>query len=80
MAGPFVAHHGMARRYEHPDVGPLTLMGLPISLSDTPGRDGGPPPTLGQHTTAVLKELGYSAAAINDLTARGIVAPKRLPD
>ncbi|MEK6665938.1 MAG: CoA transferase, partial [candidate division NC10 bacterium] len=50
MAGPFVAHHGMARRYEHPEVGPLTLMGLPISLSDTPGRDGGPPPTLGQHT------------------------------
>jgi len=73
MASPFVAHHGMARRYEHPEVGPLTLMGLPISLSDTPGRDGGPPPTLGQHTAEVLKELGYSAGAIEELKARGIV-------
>src|SRR3990172_9231543 len=78
MAGPFVAHHGMARRYEHPEVGPLTLMGLPISLSDTPGRDGGPPPTLGQHTADVLKELGYSAAAIEDLAARGIIKGETL--
>ena len=78
MAGPFVAHHGMARRYEHPEVGPLTLMGLPISLSDTPGRDGGPPPTLGQHTAEVLKELGYSAAAIADLAARGIIKGETL--
>ena len=79
MAGPFVAHHGMERRYEHPEVGPLTLMGLPISFSQTPGRDGGPPPTLGQHTAEVLKELGYSAAAIEELTSRGIVGPTRLP-
>ena len=77
MAGPFVAHHGMARRYEHPEVGPLTLMGLPISFSQTPGRDAGPPPTLGQHTAEVLKELGYYAAAIEGLVARGIVGPKR---
>lgn len=73
MADPFVAHHGMARHYEHGEVGPLTLMGLPISLSETPGRDGGPPPTLGQHTTEILKELGYSAAAIEELAARGII-------
>ncbi len=73
MADPGVAHHGMARRYEHPEVGPLTLMGLPISLSDTPGRDAGPPPTLGQHTTQVLEELGYSPEAISGLQSRGIV-------
>ena len=73
MADPFVAHHGMTRQYDHPEVGPLRLTGLPISFSDTPGRDGGPPPTLGQHTREILKELGYSPAAIEELTARGIV-------
>jgi crotonobetainyl-CoA:carnitine CoA-transferase CaiB-like acyl-CoA transferase len=73
MAEPVVTYHGMTRRYDHPEAGPLTLMGLPISLSETPGRDGGPPPTLGQHTTQVLTELGYSPEAIADLKSRSIV-------
>jgi formyl-CoA transferase/CoA:oxalate CoA-transferase len=77
MRDPAVAHHRMVVTYEHPEVGELTLMGLPITFSETPGRDAGPPPTLGQHTTEILRELGYSPAAIADLTARGIVGPRR---
>src|SRR5262249_33548141 len=53
---PAVRHHGMARTYDHPEVGPLTLMGQPIIFSETATRDPGPPPTLGQHTDAVLAE------------------------
>ncbi|MBI4562462.1 MAG: hypothetical protein HY724_10500, partial [Candidatus Rokubacteria bacterium] len=55
----------------------LTLMGLPISFSETPGRDAGPPPALGQHTSEILSELGYSRTAIADLTARSIAGPRR---
>jgi len=49
-------------------------MGLPIRLSETPGRNAGPPPTLGQHTEVVLGELGYASETIVDLRARGIVS------
>ncbi len=77
MNDPGVAHHRMVVTYEHPEVGTLTLMGIPITFSETPGRDAGPPPTLGQHTNQILIELGYSSAAIAELTARGGVGPRR---
>ncbi len=74
LEDPAVRHHGMVREYDHPEVGRLTLMGQPLLFADTPTRDPGPPPTLGQHTEAVLGELGYDAAALADLRARGVVA------
>jgi crotonobetainyl-CoA:carnitine CoA-transferase CaiB-like acyl-CoA transferase len=74
MRDPAVAFHRMTVTYAHPAAGWLTLMGLPIRLSETPGRDAGPPPTLGQHTDEVLGELGYAPGAIADLHARRIVA------
>jgi crotonobetainyl-CoA:carnitine CoA-transferase CaiB-like acyl-CoA transferase len=33
----------------------------------------GPTPELGQHTDSILAELGYDAAAISDLRARGVI-------
>ena len=74
MDDPAVRHHGLIRDYEHPEVGPLRLMGQPLAFSGTPTADPGPPPTLGQHTDEVLGELGYDAAAIANLRARSVVA------
>ncbi len=73
MDDPAVRHHDMVREYDHPDVGRLRLMGQPLVFGDTPVADPGPPPALGQHTEEVLRGLGYDAAAIEDLAARGIV-------
>ena len=73
MEDPAVAHHGMIRRYQHPEVGPLTLMGFPIRFGETPSRDGGPPPTLGQHTKEVLDELGYTESEVAELRRRNII-------
>jgi crotonobetainyl-CoA:carnitine CoA-transferase CaiB-like acyl-CoA transferase len=70
---PAVRHHGMVHEYAHPEVGRLRLMGQPLAFSDTPAEDPGPPPTLGQHTEAILADLGYSAEAIADLRHRAIV-------
>ena len=67
-------HHDLLHHYEHPEVGPLTLMGQPLVFAATRTRDPGPPPTLGQHTGEVLRELGYEERAIIDLGRRGIVA------
>ena len=45
----------------------LTLIGQPVSLSRTPSKLVAPPPGLGQHTDAVLKEFGFSARQIATL-------------
>jgi crotonobetainyl-CoA:carnitine CoA-transferase CaiB-like acyl-CoA transferase len=76
---PAVLHHDMVREYDHPEVGRLRMMGQPLAFSETATRDPGPPPTLGQHTDEVLRELGYPDAAIADLRARGIVASRLVP-
>ena len=66
-------HHGMAREYDHAEVGRLTLPGSSLLFSATPTRDVGPSPTLGQHTDDVLRAAGYTDAAVADLRARKIV-------
>ena len=73
MNDPAVQHHDMVHEYDHPDVGRLRLMGQPLAFAGTPTRDPGPPPTLGQHTDEVLRELGYDATAVHDLRARKVV-------
>ena len=47
--------------------------GFPVELSATPGRIHGRAPLLGEHTDAVLGELGYPADRIAALRAAGTV-------
>ena len=47
------------------------LPGMPPQLDGTPR---GTAPVIGQHTAAVLAEHGYSAADIDSLIAKGVVA------
>jgi len=59
---------------EHPTAGTLRMTGSPIKLSRYKATVRRPPPTLGEHTDAVLGELGYSAAEIATLRDEGVVA------
>jgi crotonobetainyl-CoA:carnitine CoA-transferase CaiB-like acyl-CoA transferase len=58
---------------EHPTAGSLELVDSPLRL-DVGLRTPQPPPLLGEHTAAVLGELGYDEAEIAELERRGIVA------
>lgn len=64
---PQVKHRRMVVEIEHPTVGPVKQLGLPIKLSDTPAeiRRLGVP--TGSDNEAVLAELGYSDAEIASL-------------
>jgi len=70
---PAVRHHDLVREYDHPEVGKLRMMGQPLVFAASPTRDPGPPPTLGQHTDEVLRELGYDDSTITAFRAGGVV-------
>lgn len=54
-------------------IGELKLFNLTAKFEKTAGRVECAPPLLGEHTTEILSELGYSIEQVADLRARGIV-------
>ncbi|HXF83698.1 MAG TPA: CoA transferase [bacterium] len=64
FADPQVLHRRMLEEVDHPTVGRIKQTGVPVKLSETPGRIRSAPPTLGQHTEAILREVGLDAEAI----------------
>ncbi|MFF2464182.1 CaiB/BaiF CoA transferase family protein [Streptomyces mirabilis] len=54
-------------------LGEVRVPGLPIKLSDTPGRVERPPTALGEHTAELLKELGHNDQDIARLLAARVV-------
>jgi len=71
FADPQTLHRQMKVTLEHPTAGKVTVTGVPVKFSDTPGAVRTPPPLLGQHTEAVLAELGYSPEDVARLRAEG---------
>ncbi|MBV9889770.1 MAG: CoA transferase, partial [Rhizobacter sp.] len=65
---------GVLRELAYPGAArPAPVAETPIGLSQTPGALRGRAPLLGEHTEAVLTELGYATAEIEQLRAAGIV-------
>jgi CoA:oxalate CoA-transferase len=54
-------------------IGDLKLFNLTAKFSKTPGTVESPPPTLGQHTSEVLKGIGYSEEEIKKFKAAKII-------
>ena len=52
---------------------PAPLAPTPVDLSETPGTFRHRAPTLGEHTDAILAELGYTPAEIAALRDKGVV-------
>jgi crotonobetainyl-CoA:carnitine CoA-transferase CaiB-like acyl-CoA transferase len=47
--------------------------GTLMDFSETPTGPYGPAPLVGEHTRRIMERLGYVAADVDDLLARGIV-------
>lgn len=68
-----VVENGMIVNMDVPDVGPISMAGLPVKLSDSPGDIVRPPPLLGQHSREILTELGYESEAIDNLAGQDVI-------
>ncbi|PGH06558.1 hypothetical protein AJ79_06497 [Helicocarpus griseus UAMH5409] len=70
-----VQARGMVTEIDHPTCGPMKLVNTPIKYSDaTPGVRT-PPPTLGQHSDEVLRDLvNLGESDISQLKKDGVVA------
>ena len=76
FADPQVKARGMEIAMPHPDSGGtgVHLIGSPIKMSETPVSYRRPPPTLGQHTDEVLREvLGLKDSEISGLRAKRVI-------
>jgi formyl-CoA transferase len=73
FADPQVKHLNLTRKVAHKALGEVEVIGQPITLSRSRWEIRSPTPEAGEHTDAILGELGYDAAAISALRERKIV-------
>jgi crotonobetainyl-CoA:carnitine CoA-transferase CaiB-like acyl-CoA transferase len=71
---PQVASRGLVVRSEHPVLGPLQNIGLPVRFQNEDRRANRPPPLLGQHSEEILRDAGYSDEEIENLKATGVIS------
>jgi len=73
---------GIVSRVQHPTLGWLPNVALPIRYSRTPVEDPRPAPSIGEHTVQILRDtLGYDARQVEQLLESGSarVGPGRTP-
>jgi crotonobetainyl-CoA:carnitine CoA-transferase CaiB-like acyl-CoA transferase len=70
-----VRHVGITRPMRHPELGDVSLVGLPMQFSRYPRAEGPlrPAPHQGDQTDAILSDLGYAHADIARLRAAHVV-------
>jgi formyl-CoA transferase len=73
LADPHALARGMVQEYDVPGVGRVKALGNPVKLSRSPAALRAGAPRLGEHTEAVLTELGYRGGDIDALRAAGAI-------
>ncbi|MBA4752631.1 MAG: CoA transferase [Sphingopyxis sp.] len=74
LAQPQVVAMGLVEPVDYPGTkGAVPVIRAPISLSGRDKVDPARAPQVGEHSDAILGELGYDAAAISALRAAGII-------
>jgi crotonobetainyl-CoA:carnitine CoA-transferase CaiB-like acyl-CoA transferase len=70
---PQVRAREMLVEIDHPSAGRITVPGLPVKCSGTPGSIRRPPPRMGEHTVDVLTDLGVVPDEITRLRSLGVI-------
>jgi crotonobetainyl-CoA:carnitine CoA-transferase CaiB-like acyl-CoA transferase len=70
---PQVLAAQMIQHIELSGLGMMSMPGLPIKFSETPGAIRLAPPRLGEHTRVVLQEVGYRADEIEQMASTGVI-------
>ena len=73
FADPQIISRDMVQEIPHPTLGTVKQLGLPLKFSRTPGSLDRHPPLLGEHNEEVLKEIGFSAAEIEELKSQAVI-------
>ncbi|MFA5064715.1 MAG: CoA transferase [Dehalococcoidia bacterium] len=79
QSDPHCKATGVYEYQEHPQWGKVQLQGINAEFSETPGKVMRPGPMLGEHTTEVLLEIGYTKEQIEDFKARKLVLQAEVP-
>ncbi len=58
---------------QHPVAGEVRSLANPVRLGETPVSYRLPPPSLGEHTADVLREMGVGTQTLMELRARGVI-------
>jgi crotonobetainyl-CoA:carnitine CoA-transferase CaiB-like acyl-CoA transferase len=70
---PQVRHLDLVEELAHPQAGKLQFVSGPVGYDGLPKEQSTPPPLLGEHTAAILTELGYTQTVIDGLKQQGII-------
>ena len=68
-----VRDQGLVVNLPHPKIPDLKVTGVPIKLSETPGRISNPPPMLGEHTRETLRGIGFDDRELDELAGKGVI-------
>lgn len=67
------AANAMLHRFEHPALGPVTVLGPPVQLGDDGFAPGPPTPAFGSEARAILEWAGFGERDVERLLAGGAV-------
>jgi hypothetical protein len=73
MHDPHIQSRKMVHDIEHPIIGNMKTLGLPIKSSGELNTIRLPAPWLGQHTDEVLHQLGYASEQVEAMFSQGAV-------
>ncbi len=73
LTAPQVEHRDTFSELSVEGIGKVKLFNMTAKYEKTPGKAETPPPTLSEHTSEILSELGYSETDLNNFKENGII-------